>query len=312
VENPFAAAPNEGAEAAEVVEVPEQGADDAVAEFDAPESVEESAIDESTEYGSFEPVKQPEKPQTVPLKRLSRVIGERNELRESLAAAERKLAEVNGKLGVLEQVQGVVNKKYAGNPQLLEFDANFMETFSTLTKTDPALAAAAAKIQAAMKQNGAPTVSLTPETTDATPETPESAEPDAAVVAIVHRDAMRTITEALSPHVKPHFAKMVAKDVIANTTLEDLGAFDARAAVEAAKLFFKEEGIPAEEYLLPKPNGGKKPAVGGAGKGRASTTPAAGGDAPEQGETPKFKTREELDAYRNKRWAELTRERFGA
>lgn len=306
--NPFAPEANGGEP--DIAPADTEPTDAAVASDEpAPEDVDDDAepapvsVDEDTEFGSFEKVDKT-KQKTVPYSRFAKVVSGRNDARLALSEAEKSLAAVNAKLEALEGVTSVVSEKYRANPDLLKFDSEFMETFEQLAKTDPNLAKAAEAVKAAM--NGVKPVQTDPKPTPEADEQPEVLAP--AVAKIFVRDAKNTITSALSEHgVKPHFIEAVARDVIANVDAEDLADLTPAQAVEMAKIYFKDLGVGADEFLAPKKQQAPKPET--RGKTRPAAAPTGAGDGGE--EPPKFKTREEFDAARSKRFAALVRESFG-
>jgi hypothetical protein len=271
------------------------------AEAAAEETADEAGDEDG--FGSFEEPKA--KPATVPYTRLSKVIAERNSLRDELSEAELSLATINGKLAQLSKVEEAVAEKYRGNVDLLKYDATFMDIFEAQAKVDPTLAAAAAKVRAAM--NGNP---MTEKPVNAPAEQPAAPATDPAVQRILERDARNTIKSVLAEKgVKPVFAEAVARDVLANVDPTDLADVDEATVVELAKVYFQETGAVPAEYLVPK-QGAASPKPATTGKARPATTPAAEAAAPGD-DAPKFKSREEFDAARNKRFVALAREAFG-
>jgi len=294
--NPFAPAAES---ATPVVEVPAAVAVTPAAEPAA--LVEESA--DGTEYGTFE--KADNKAATVPLARLSKVVSQRNVLRDNLSAAEQALARVEGQLSQYKELDGLVSAKYASNHDLLKFDSEFMETWDRLAKADPSLAQAAAKVKAAM---GNPAL----ETTINTPAAPaeEQATPNAAISKLLEREVKSVFKEALGPHIKSHFVESVARDVLANVDLNALADLTKEQAVEMAKVYFTDTGTPPAEYLIPTQAAAAapKPATKG-----SQGVPAAAARTPgtEEPTAPQFKSREEFDKARGKRFAAVAAELFG-
>lgn len=274
-----------------------------------PEAAEAAEAAEDDSFGKFtEPGKG--KPSQGVQKRISKLVGERNSLREMVEQRELALAAAKAKAETLETLHQAVSEKYRTNPDLLRFDADFMSTFEKLAAKDPSLAQAAAKVKAAM--NGVKIVT-TPEQTaiaDEAVETDEAAEIDPALEAVLTRDVTRQFTEVLTQHeVKPHFVQAALRDVMLHVPVAQLVNATPEQVVELAKVYFEETGIPPTEFLAPQKAGKKAPAST-AGRQAPRVTPAA--SAGETPETPKFKTREEYEAHRQKRFAQLARETYGS
>lgn len=277
---------------------------------EAPEVAEEVALEaeadgEEFAEDSFEPAapEAEQKSVTVPLRRLSKVIRQRNDLRDALSETEATVARLNGQLQSRGGITEVVEKRYGGNTKLLDFDATFMETFDREAKKDPTLSAAAAKVRAAM--TGAPINVSNEQTAEAAP-----VQTDPAVTALLHSNTTSAIVAALTEQgVKPSFARMVAKDVIREVPVEELPEWSTpAAAVRAAKVFFKDEGISAEDFLAAKPAAGKAkpPAVSGKAKPAASPKPGAKGAVVASADgKPEIKTLDELHKHREGRFAEI-------
>jgi cell pole-organizing protein PopZ len=276
-----------------------------VAEAPAVESQESAEIEsvEDTSYGKFEQGEKPKAPAAVPYPRFSKVVAERNDLRGQMSAAEKALARVEGQLAEYKHLDDVVAEKYLAKPELLKFDATFMETFDKLASADPTLKAAAAKVKAAMG------TTMTVEQTPATPAQEEAAPAEnSAVTRLLEREVKNVMKEALAPHIKGHFVEAVTRDVLANVGLDDLADITAEQAVELAKVYFEQTGTPPVEYMVVSEKAGSpKPAV----KGSAAPARVSGAPTKTEAETPKFKTREEFDKARAGRFAAVTAELFG-
>jgi len=262
----------------------------------------EVSVDEETEFGSFERTDKA-KQQVVPYTRLAKVIHERNALRDGMSEAERSLANIQGKLTALQKLEGVFAEKYQTNPDLAKFDATFMETFDRLASSDPALAQVAAKVKAAM---GVPVTEIDNTDEVAAPAAPASSP---AVQKLLLNQVKTSFNEALGEHIKPHFVEAVVRDVLTELSAEEVAEATSEQIVEMAKVYFKSTNTPPSEYMAPAKGtkAAPKPSTKGsqgapAARSAASAEPAA--------ETPKFKTREEFDAARSKRFAAITKELF--
>jgi len=305
VSNPFAPAAESASEsAAPIVEAGEEASAPEVLLADDAEAPEVS-VDEDTEFGSFERADKA-KQQVVPYTRLAKVIHERNALRDNMSEAEKSLAHVQGKLSALQKLEGVFVEKYQTDPDLAKFDAAFMETFDRLATSDPSLAQAAAKVKAAM---GVPVTEIDNTNEAAAPAAPAAPASSPAVQKLLLNQVKTSFNEALGEHIKPHFVEAVVRDVMTELSAEEVAEATPEEIVEMAKVYFKSTNTPPSEYMAPA-KGNKaapKPSTKGsqgapAARSAASAEPAA--------ETPKFKTREEFDAARSKRFAAITKELF--
>lgn len=312
--NPFAE-PEEGTEV-------EESADTATPTEESTEDVEAALAEadpegeEDQSYGKFEDEESPTedaapekgKPSRGVQKRISRLVSERNAAQDELTAAQVELAKYKATAEYLADLDGVVSEKYQNNLDLLRFDATFMETFATLAEKDPTLAQAAARVKAAMQQNGE-TIVTTPKT-PATPAEEQAPSENPALSAVLERDVKRNFAEVLGGHnLKPHIVNAVTRDVLAEMDASELVDATPAEVVEMAKLYLRETGIPFSEALLPAKDGEKvKPST--KGSSRPAASPKADAQAAEGQERPKYKTREELDAARAKRLNQFFRENF--
>lgn len=202
-------------------------ADDDDADGDEPTEEEEELFEEGDE-----------KPKTVPYKRLSKVIGERNGLRDTLA-------EANSEREALREVLKVYSEGYKDNPKLADFDVKFMESMESLAKQHPHIATAAAQVKAFMENGRKPTVDKP------APQSQEATRPveDARVSKIIQRDAERTIDDTLSGlKVKPSF-RAILKDHITAAEEVDLAELGREQVVELSKQYFKDKGLTSAEVL---------------------------------------------------------------
>lgn len=272
--------------------------------FEAEVAEIEEVADPDESYGKFPdpeaPKKKPTEQPTVPTARLAKVVRQRNELRESLAEVEARLAAEAAKAETLERLAAVKQAHYRNDPDLLDWDARFMATFDQMAKTNPALAAAAAAVKAAMNGEETP-VSETPEQ-EGVEEAPAS---DPVLEKIIARDVTRTVGEVLGEHgVKPHFVKAIANDMLNVLDTADLAELTPEDVVECAKVYCEDNGIPMTEFLTPR-KGAAKPETA---SGRAPARAAAAESAPEGEERVKPKTVEEWEAARNKRFKSLAKD----
>lgn len=222
--------------------------------FDDPES-DEPAIPKGWTPGTY--------------KRFSKVIGQRNELRE-------QLAELTADRDRAKSLAGVLHEKYAEftDPAAQAArDIQFMDALETLAKQDAGVNEFAAKIvdfiqtgrfnmPDATNPQGSPSITKTPA---------PAAEPqrDERVDRIVRRDAEREVSSTLeSLGVKPSFQKLIGESILSDSKL-DLTTVDRRLVIERSKAFIKENGFSAEEVLAKqstKPEASSKPATGGGSK----------------------------------------------
>lgn len=309
--NPFARSEADEAAAATPPEASVVPTDSPFADLVDPTAGDDTApevsADDDTEFGSFKPV-DAAKAKVVPYTRLAKVIHERNTLRDDMSEAQQSLAVIEAKLAGLAPLQEVFTEKYQGNADLARFDATFMETFETLAKTDQAVAQAADRIRAAM---GAPKMTAPVTTTVAAPAAPasEPSKQDLLVERLMAKEVKSAFTAALGEHLKPNFIEAVTKDVLTELSASELADASAEQIIEMAKVYLKSTNTPPSEYLIPKANGSApKPSTKGSQGAPAAVAAQA---AQEVAETPKFKTREEFDAARSKRFQAITKDLFG-
>lgn len=228
-------------------------------------------------------------------KRFSKVIGQRNELRD-------QLAELTADRDRAKSLAGVLHEKYAEftDPAAQAArDIQFMDALETLAKQDAGVNEFAAKIVEFIQTGRFNMPDATnPQGSPSIVKTSAPAEPkhDERVDRIVRRDAQREVSTTLDAlGVKPSFQKLIG-DAILNDPKLDLTTVDRRLVIERSKTFIKENGFSAEDVLAKqsKPDASSKPATGGGSKPaekparrtqeRGSSTPAEDSDT---SKTPK-------------------------
>lgn len=223
-------------------------------------------------------------------KRFSKVIGQRNELRDQITKLEADRDRAKSLAGVLHEKYAEFTDPAAQAAR----DIQFMDALETLAKQDAGVNEFAAKIVEfiqtgrfnmpdATNPQGSPSIVKTPAA---------AAEPkhDERVDRIVRRDAQREVSTTLDAlGVKPSFQKLIG-DAILNDPKLDLTTVDRRLVIERSKAFIKENGFSAEDVLAKqsKPDASSKPATGGGSKPaekparrtqeRGSSTPAEDSD----------------------------------
>lgn len=281
-----------------VVDEPAEGAPESI--WDKPAEAEATTEEADDSYGKFETPSDDAKPKhnhPIPQKRLNKVIGERNEAREALAAAEVRLAAAEARAETLEQFQKVVDAHYRENPGLLDFDARFMEKFAEMAEADPTIANVANHIKAAMSGEERPNV--TTENTQAEEQEVEDFNP--AVAKILERDVTRQINEVLTESgVKQSYVKAVARDVLNAFDVEELADATPEDIVEMAKVYFEETGVEAKDFLVATKKGSKAPATT-SGR-RPAVSESAATEHADATERKRPKTLEEYEKGRDARF----------
>jgi hypothetical protein len=285
------------------VVAPEASAEEPSVFETAPEEVEADEAETDDNYGKFvtddAPKQRPQDQATVPTARLSKVVRQRNELRETLAEVEARLAAETARAETLDRLTAVQQEHYRNDPDLLDWDARFMAQFDQMAKTNPSLAQAAAMVKAAMSGEAPTMATETPEA-----EGVEEAPSNPVLDRIVARDVTRTVGDALTEHgVKPHFISLIAADALAVLPQEDLAELTAEDVVEIAKVYVEQNGIPMEEFLVPRKGTPKPSTTGGRGAPARSSAPVE-----EASERTKPKTVEEWEANRNARFKHLAKD----
>jgi hypothetical protein len=242
---------------------------------------------------------EPAKDEKVPLKRLHKVISQREAAKGEAKEAEVARAAAEAKLETLENALGQFRDAYKENPQLATFDTRFMETLEKLSETNPNVAQLAEEVKSFMEGRAPETIVTTPNK-KTEPAAKEETAPDPRVEAIIRRDATREATEALTEAgLKPAFVKTITKHVVDSAA--DLTEIDHAATMRAAKTWLKENGFSPADVLVAKPEADEKPDTGGtqkAGSGQQKTSEKEqGGDGrPEKPMSP-----EEFQAHREKK-----------
>lgn len=241
-------------------------------------------------------------------KRLGKVISQRNELRDTVA-------EINAKLAKAEGLAGVLHEKYAqfeDPAKQARLDIRFMEALEQLATANPDVNAFAERIVEYVNTGrfSVPDASNPNPTPRITSDTP-APEPqrDERVDRIVRRDAQREVDTTLaSLGVKPSFQKLIGDSILDDPKL-DLTTVDRSTVVSRAKEFIKANGFTAAEVLAkaaPKSDD-PKPPTGGSG-GRPTPTPSRkrvqarqGGGEQGGGDSSAPKTLDEWEQRHNER-----------
>jgi len=273
----------------ELFEAGEPDADDPIADADA--DPDEAAADDDL----VEEPKAKKVPETVPYKRLSKVVDERNTARKEVE----KLTERVDTLMETHSAVFEVYKDFKDPVNQVRYDAGFMAALEALNKGGfkgmDALVTAANHYMKTGEIMSAPN--------SGTAAKAPTAEADPRLDAIVARDARRTITEALPENIRGGF-KSVFTDYVLGTH-DDLASLTPSQVTALAKDFIKEKGFVRDEVYtaaaakadLSKPatGGGKGPV---AGTRKAAATPKKGAEADAGPEKPK-----DLDEWNKNRRA---------
>lgn len=241
------------------------------------------------------------------VKRLGKVVAQRNALRTEKAAIEGEVKVLREQNEQLNRLAKVFQEKYGQfqNPEeMVLFDTEFMEKAEELARQDPTVAAAFRQVQEAVGRRNPTVTDPKPTQTPAPAATPQQ---DPTVAKIIRRDAERTITGALADlNVKPAFQRVLSEHIV-NTTA-DLADLSTNDVVRLSREFIKERGFSPEEVLqaAATPEGDEtpaKPATGSQPQAVSQPAPQSG----EEGGPAAPKTRDEWEANRNARLAQIGR-----
>ncbi len=233
-----------------------------------PDGADDDGDDPDEDQLFDKPVDDLDKPKTVPIARLGKVVGQRNELRLTVATLEKALESSTA-------LAKVFSEKYSrfDNPaQAVAFDADFMDGIETLSKTDGNVAELATKIKTFIETGRVPNM----EQNAPTIPTPAESKPDPRVDKIIANQTRTSVEATLAGmDVKPAFRKLIA-DYVVKDGAQDLTR---NSIVKLAKGFIEENGFTSAE-ILGVPGSGKpkvkKPPTGGTAK--ANTVEPAGAD----------------------------------
>lgn len=261
------------------------------------EEVDEDA-DPDDDFFKSEEERAADEQKTVPLKRLNKVIAQRNDGRVTIAAQAETITELEGWKKDNEEFVRVARSQYSDKDDaaaLLAFDIRFVNAFEKLSKTNPTVATAAQAVLAFIKTGKAGEEKTVSET-----QKPEATEPSASdklAERLLAKEARSTIDAALAD-VKPSFVALVKNVILENASSEDLADLDESVVRRVASKFFKENNFAAADVLIPKKveadpkeepkgapkkrpptapvqSGGRAAAGTGAGKGGSEERPAA-------------------------------------
>lgn len=206
---------------------------------------DESESDDEDEAASLFDEDESEKkiPEKVPYKRLQKVVGQRNELRQQIGQLEKAL-DAN------KQLVAVFHEKYGkfDNPAAIaKFDADFMEAIEALSKDNQGVARFAESIKDYLKTGRVPNVSEEKQTFTSPQNTTPKEDPK--VAKLVERDARNTVEATLEAmDVKPAFRALIADHVVKQEDV-DLTDLSKAQVVDLAKQFIKSKGFKAAEIL---------------------------------------------------------------
>ncbi len=232
------------------------------------------------------------------MKRLRRLVAQRNEVRQELEALRQEVAANEPLLATLKEKYG----RFENPAAQLKQDAEFMDAVEELAKSDSIVRQAVSVINQYLKTGAKPV----PEQRQQSNTSPA----EAKVQKLLERAARDTIEKTLSEKgVRPAFRRLIARSILSNDKV-DLAELDERAVIRFAREFVRDAGFDPKDLLEPrKADGSPKPAPG---TGRAATSePAAKKRAAASAADSKSERELNPVAKREKVLAEIVADVFG-